>query len=487
MGKLSDFLKSAVDEINKRPKTVNGVSPDEKGNVEVSGLPEGAAAHQMLVTDADGNEVWEDRTHYEVIELEVLLENHAVNCDSLHTNEYGTETYGYYGWVGTVSGSSEIALLPDNYVVGQTYRVTLDGTEYDVVCSNAGWLGNPYLCADSGTDNGLPFGLRYSCLYVPTSGKGTHTLSVASIVATLKQLDKKFVPVLSEDKIPASITRDTEVPDLIPSYYGKTAANVNNAAGETTTAAEFNALLKTLRDAGVIAQPDPWDDLFASIDAGTYATDFAVGDVLPLHLNEEGCVNAQIVAFDTDVDASGNTVPVTFVTQHVLNSSTTFESQKKGMTDRGSGNYGVFDVYDYFGTSLHQTINSMESVLPQKIAGRIVKVAKSYTYAYDSNDGMSHTYETSDSFKLWALSADEVEKTYSLLSTSAGRAKTRADGDTMKYYLRSASSSIYYAESVGPDYVTPDGDVYQGKYISSSHQGGSSGGIVFGFCVGQGG
>ena len=30
------------------------------------GLPEGGAAHQMLVTDADGNTKWEDRTHYEI-------------------------------------------------------------------------------------------------------------------------------------------------------------------------------------------------------------------------------------------------------------------------------------------------------------------------------------------------------------------------------------------------------------------------------------
>lgn len=45
-------------------KSVNGSKPDESGNVDVSGLPEGAAAHQQLVTDETGAAKWEARTHY---------------------------------------------------------------------------------------------------------------------------------------------------------------------------------------------------------------------------------------------------------------------------------------------------------------------------------------------------------------------------------------------------------------------------------------
>ena len=46
-------------------KSVNGVTPDEAGNVVMSGLPEGATAYQQLVTDGSGVAKWEDRLAYE--------------------------------------------------------------------------------------------------------------------------------------------------------------------------------------------------------------------------------------------------------------------------------------------------------------------------------------------------------------------------------------------------------------------------------------
>lgn len=64
-----------------------------------------------------------------------------------------------------------------------------------------------------------------------------------------------------------------------------------------------------------------WDDVFASVDAGTYATDFAIGDTAPLDLGSEGLINMQIVAFDTDdlADGSGK-APITWIAKNLLNS-----------------------------------------------------------------------------------------------------------------------------------------------------------------------
>lgn len=48
-------------------RTINGAKPDEEGNIEVEasdGLPADATPNQQLVTDAEGNVKWEDRTHY---------------------------------------------------------------------------------------------------------------------------------------------------------------------------------------------------------------------------------------------------------------------------------------------------------------------------------------------------------------------------------------------------------------------------------------
>lgn len=46
-------------------QTVNGEAPDESGNVQVSGLPDGAEANMQLVTDADGVAKWEGKPFYD--------------------------------------------------------------------------------------------------------------------------------------------------------------------------------------------------------------------------------------------------------------------------------------------------------------------------------------------------------------------------------------------------------------------------------------
>ncbi|MBQ7848317.1 MAG: hypothetical protein IJ343_01160, partial [Clostridia bacterium] len=63
-GELKRIPAGAVGQV----KTVNGVEPDEAGNVVVSGLPEGATAHQQLVTDGEGKAKWEDKAFYEAIQ-----------------------------------------------------------------------------------------------------------------------------------------------------------------------------------------------------------------------------------------------------------------------------------------------------------------------------------------------------------------------------------------------------------------------------------
>ena len=60
-GELKRIPASAVGQV----KTVNGVEPDEAGNVVVSGLPEDAAANQVLTTNAEGAVVWGEKPFYE--------------------------------------------------------------------------------------------------------------------------------------------------------------------------------------------------------------------------------------------------------------------------------------------------------------------------------------------------------------------------------------------------------------------------------------
>lgn len=60
MKRLFDLLKLMISMIKSCVKTVNGVLPDENGDVKIEvggGLPSGGEPHQMLVTDADGKTV----------------------------------------------------------------------------------------------------------------------------------------------------------------------------------------------------------------------------------------------------------------------------------------------------------------------------------------------------------------------------------------------------------------------------------------------
>ncbi len=59
---------------------------------------------------------------------------------------------------------------------------------------------------------------------------------------------------------------------------------------------------------------DPWVELFTSINNGTYTTEYAIGDLIPLDLGTLGAVNMEIIAFDADdlADGSGK-APVTLL------------------------------------------------------------------------------------------------------------------------------------------------------------------------------
>lgn len=279
---------------------------------------------------------------------------------------------------------------------------------------------------------------------------------------------------LDEDYIPDTIPRN------IPDYFAKEAANVADAAEETVTAAEFNALLTTLRNAGVIAQPDPWAKLFASIDAGTYATDFAVGDILPLHLGIEGAVNAQIVAFDKDVDSSGNTVPVSFITEHVLNSWVGINTPS---------NF-AYDGYNYWTTGLRETVSNMINLFEERISKRVVPVKRAYIVNDDSASGKSESISllklsipsmkelavSSWSNEYTSQSAEENGIAYSsVFSDDESRKKTTADGVACEYCTRTAGTDAYRYKHVG---VIGSGGTPYGMTVDNTA------GIVLCFCVG---
>ena len=86
-------------------------------------------------------------------------------------------------------------------VVGQTYTVNWDGTEYECVCSafnSTPYLGNLSI-VDKGDDTGEPFLYIYkisesTCQFVTTDTTASHTISVKRIEKTVTPMAKEFLP-----------------------------------------------------------------------------------------------------------------------------------------------------------------------------------------------------------------------------------------------------------------------------------------------------
>lgn len=100
---------------------------------------------------------------------------------------------------------------------------------------------------------------------------------------------------------------------------------------------------------------DPWAAVFASIDAGTYATDYAVGDMIPLDLGSEGVVNMQIAGFDVDdlADGSGK-APISWISKEVLKTS-------KRMNPRYNEEYGYKEQTATITTNNNSSVSANSS------------------------------------------------------------------------------------------------------------------------------
>ena len=194
-----------------------------------------------------------------------------------------------------------------------------------------------------------------------------------------------------------------------------------------------------------------WEDLFARIADGTYATAYSVGEILPLDLGTEGNVGAQIAAFNTDdkADDSGK-AKVTFITKHVLNTAKRWNpvlSPSSAPYTEGTGTIGGWAL-----SEIRAYIrNTVKPLIPSDIRNRIVEVTKKY-YTYNTS-GTASTQTIVDD--VWLPSAGEVFGNYEsgirysdLFGTTAAgsadakRVKTKSNSSTaVDWWLRTGSST----------------------------------------------
>lgn len=163
---------------------------ESAGGGSGGGLPTGGAAHQQLVTDADGNALWEDRTHYaEAVNAEVIPETEWVNNEGQfvlveaptnqpvigvnHTVVYNGVSYDCVGVAYEADGIVAVAL-------GNTYMIDGEVTEH------------PFFMAFLPPEVAAGEGVYGICL--PIDGAESVTTSITLNGEVVHPLDEKYIP-----------------------------------------------------------------------------------------------------------------------------------------------------------------------------------------------------------------------------------------------------------------------------------------------------
>ena len=140
--------------------------------------------NQYLTTDANGNEVWEDKLCYDVLEEMTFLEE-----DVLYPS-FGN-TFEHYGYS-----------IEQEFVLGETYKVNLDGTVYECVAKYDDDMGYMYLgngdlngCAEATNDPFVLFNLEPGVAAFCTleNPDGDHTLSVVGNGYAKKPINGDYI------------------------------------------------------------------------------------------------------------------------------------------------------------------------------------------------------------------------------------------------------------------------------------------------------
>lgn len=215
-----------------------------------------------------------------------------------------------------------------------------------------------------------------------------------------------------------------------------------------------------------------WDAVFASIDAGTYAADYAIGDTVPLNLGSEGIINMQIAAFDADdlADGSGK-APITWIVKELLVTTHRMNPERAangdGTYQEGTGAIGGWEKTE-MRTYLKETIKPL---IPENVRSAIKEVTKTHD-AYNTA-GTKFTQTSIED--VWVPDYNEVfdsSSPYKAMFPDAASRKKYKVGATSasSWWLSSAYSygTFYYVTSAG---------------YNNSENAYKSYGVALGFCT----
>lgn len=202
-GSFDDIDTADEAALSKRLIEVCGKLQSSDG---AGGLPEGGEPYKQLVTDGEGNAVWEDRLAYDgacvAILPETALQGADDNGDGVTDSFYLTKP------------------LNEPLVKGETYTVIYNGASYDCVVPELEGmpaLGNVDLAMGTG-DTGEPFVFivmtdpeaNANGMYgaaMPLDGAASVTLSITK--EAVHTIDEKWLPASAREKLKVYAPDDT--------------------------------------------------------------------------------------------------------------------------------------------------------------------------------------------------------------------------------------------------------------------------------------
>lgn len=217
-----------------------------------------------------------------------------------------------------------------------------------------------------------------------------------------------------------------------------------------------------------------WGAVFKAIKDGTYKEKYKIGDVLPLDLGPEGMVNAQIVAFDTDVLADGSgKAPITWITEQLLNTSRRMNpAYSAGVEGTGSlGGYHKTEMYAYIQETL-------KPLFPAEVRSGIKNVTK---YTIERNVSGRTADNVKSTEDVWLPSRQEILGSYENEQSGVYYSESFPDNASrIKKKIGETSSSYWWLRSAysGANFFCVNTSGYINYYGSNSLFA-----VALGFCT----
>lgn len=222
-----------------------------------------------------------------------------------------------------------------------------------------------------------------------------------------------------------------------------------------------------------------WEAVLASVRAGTYATDYAIGDLIPTDLGTEGLVNMQIVGFNVDDRADGNgKAHISFISKELLNTDNSMNPARTPSSapyDEGTGSIGGWEKSEMRAYMK----NTIKPLIPAEVRSAILEVTKT-SYAFDTA-GTAYLQTTQDD--AWIPSTGDLA--YSDKKETSGTMYSEMFPDIeshKKYKVGSTSAATWWLRSAsgnGTSFCYVKYDSGNWNYYKSA----GSYGVALGFCI----